>query len=67
MRISNRRNSSHSSSNRRSAGNFLLSSRCNKYISLCNRRRILGNFHYIRGTRTGNLCLKMRFLTVLLG
>jgi hypothetical protein len=37
MRISNRRNSS-LSSRRRSAGNLPLSSRCNKYNSLCNRR-----------------------------
>jgi hypothetical protein len=66
MRISNRRNNSLSSSRRRSAGNLLLSSRCNKYNSLCNRRS-LGNLHYRRGTRLGNLCLKMRFLSVLLG
>jgi hypothetical protein len=38
------------------------------YSSLCNRRRrILGNIHCRRGTRPGNLYLKMRFLTVLLG
>jgi hypothetical protein len=64
MRISNRQNSS-LSSRRRSAGNLPLSSRCNKYNSLCNRRS-LGNLHYRRGTRPGNLCLKMRFLTVLM-
>jgi hypothetical protein len=56
MRISNRRNNSLSSSTRRSASNLPLSSRCNKYNSLCRR-----------GTRQGNLCLKMRFLTVLMG
>jgi hypothetical protein len=66
MRIGNRRNSSLSSSRRRSAGNLPLSSRCNKYSSLCNRRSP-GNLHCRRGTRPGNLCLKMRFLTVLLG
>jgi hypothetical protein len=66
MRISNRRNSSLFSSKRRSAGNLPLSSRCNKYNSLCNRRS-LGNIHCRRGTRPGNLFLKMRFLTVLLG
>jgi hypothetical protein len=66
MRISNIRSSSLSSSRRRSAGNLPLSSRCNKYNSLCNRRSP-GNLHYRRGTRPGNLCLKMRFLTVLLG
>jgi hypothetical protein len=38
MRISNRRNKSLSSSRRRSAGNHPLSSRCNKYNNLCNRR-----------------------------
>jgi hypothetical protein len=65
MRIRNRRNSS-LSSRRRRAGNLPLSSRCNKYISLCNRRS-LGNLHYRRGTRPGNLCLEMRFLTVLMG
>jgi hypothetical protein len=65
MRISNRRNSS-LSSGRRSTGNLPLSSRCNKYISLCNRRS-LGNLHCKRGTRPGNLCPKMRFLTVLMG
>jgi hypothetical protein len=65
MRISNRRNSSFSS-RRRSACNLPLSSRCNKYSSLCNRRRP-GNLHCRRGTRPGNLCLKMRFLTVLMG
>jgi hypothetical protein len=65
MRISNKRNSS-LSSRRRSAGNLPLSSRCNKYNSLCNRRSS-GNLHCRRGTRLGNLCLKMRFLTVLMG
>jgi hypothetical protein len=65
MRISNRRNSS-PSSRRRSTGNLPLSSRCNKYNNLCNRRR-LGNLHCRRGTRPGNLCVKMRFLTVLMG
>jgi hypothetical protein len=66
MRISNKRNSNLSSSRRRSAGNLLLSSRCNKYSSLCNRRS-LGNLHCRRGTRPENLCLKMKFLTILLG
>jgi hypothetical protein len=66
MRISNKRNSSLSSSRRRSAGNLPLRSRCNKYNSLFNRRSP-GNLHYRRGTRPGNLCLKMRFLTMLLG
>jgi hypothetical protein len=61
MRISNKRNRSLSS--RRSAGNLPLSSRCNKYSSLCNRRSP-GNLHCRRGTRPGNLCLNMRFLTV---
>jgi hypothetical protein len=65
MRISNRRSSS-LSSRRRSAGKLLLSSRCNKYNSLCNRRSP-GNLHCRRGTMPGNLCLKMRFLTVLMG
>jgi hypothetical protein len=65
MRISNRRNSS-LSSRRRSAGNLALSSRCNKYHNLYNRRSP-GNLHCRRGTRPGNLCLKMRFLTVLMG
>jgi hypothetical protein len=65
MMISNRRNNS-LSSRRRSAGNLPLSSRCNKYINLCNRRSP-GNLHCRRGTRPGNLCLKMRFLTVLMG
>jgi hypothetical protein len=65
MRISNRRNSSLSSS-RRSADKLPLSSRCNKYSSLCNRRSP-SNLHYRRGARPGNLCLKMRFLTMLLG
>jgi hypothetical protein len=65
MRISNRRNNS-LSSRRRSAGNLPLRSRCNKYNSLCNRRSP-GNLHCKRGTRPGNLCLKMRFLTVLMG
>jgi hypothetical protein len=66
MRISNGRNSSLSSRRRRSAGNLPLCSRCNKYNSLCNRRSS-GNLHCKRGTRPGNLCLKMRFLTVLMG
>jgi hypothetical protein len=61
MRISNRRNSSLSSSRRRSACNLPLSSRCNKYNILCNRRSP-GNLHCRRGTRPGNLFLKMRFL-----
>jgi hypothetical protein len=65
MRISNRRNISLSSS-RRSAGNLHLSSRCNKYNSLFNRRSP-GNLHCRRGTKPGNLYLKIRFLTVLLG
>jgi hypothetical protein len=39
MRISNKRNNSLSSSSRRSADNLPLSSRCNKYNSLCNKRR----------------------------
>jgi hypothetical protein len=68
MRISNKRNSSLSSSRRRSAGNLTVSSRCNKYNSFCNRRRRSpGNLHCRRGTRPGNLFLKMRFITVLLG
>jgi hypothetical protein len=67
MRISNRRNSSLSNSKRRSTGNLPLSSRCNKYSSLYNRRRSPGNLNCRRGTRPGNLYLKMRFLTVLLG
>jgi hypothetical protein len=66
MRISNRWNNSLSSSKRRSAGNLPLSSTYNNYISLCNRRS-LANLHCRRGTRLGNLCLKMRFLTLLLG
>jgi hypothetical protein len=66
MRISNKRNSSLSSSRRRSAGNLPLSSRCNKYNSLYNRRNP-GNLHCRRGTRPRNLCLKIRFLTVLMG
>jgi hypothetical protein len=65
MRISNRRNNSLSSS-KRSTCNLPLSSRCNKYSRLCNKR-IPGNLHCRRGTGTGNLCLKMRFLTLLLG
>jgi hypothetical protein len=65
MRISNKRNNS-LSSRRRSAGNLPLSSRCNKYNSLYNRRSP-GNLHCRRGTRLGNLCLNMRFLTVLMG
>jgi hypothetical protein len=40
MSISNRRNSSLSSRRRRSAGNLPLSSRCNKYNSLYNRRSL---------------------------
>jgi hypothetical protein len=66
MRISNRQNSSLSSRRRRSAGNLPLSSRCNKYNSICNRRRP-SNLHCRRGTRPGNLYLKIRFLTVLVG
>jgi hypothetical protein len=66
MRISNIRNSSLSSSSRRSADNLPLSSRCNKYSSLCNRRSP-GNLHCRRGTKPGNLCLNMRFITVLMG
>jgi hypothetical protein len=58
MRISNRRNSS-LSSRRRSTGSLPLSSRCNKYNRLCNRRSP-GNLHCRRGTRPGNLCLKVR-------
>jgi hypothetical protein len=65
MRISNRRNSS-LSGRRRSSSNLPLSSSCNKYSSLCNRRSP-GNLHCRRGTRPGNLYLKMRFLTVLMG
>jgi hypothetical protein len=65
MRISNRQNRS-LSSKRRSAGNIPLISRCNKYSSLCNRRSP-GNLHCRRGTRPGNLCLKMRFLILLMG
>jgi hypothetical protein len=67
MRIGNRRNSSLCSNKRRSPDNLPLSSRCNMYSSLCNRRRSPGNLHCRRGTRPGNLYLKMRFLTVLLG
>jgi hypothetical protein len=67
MRISNGRNNNLCSSSRRSAGNLPLSSRCNKYNNLCNRRRSPVNLHCRRGTRPGNLYLKMRFLTVLLG
>jgi hypothetical protein len=66
MRISNRQNNSLSSSRRRSTCNLLLSSRCNKYNSLYNTRNP-GNVYSRRGTRPGNLCLKMRFLTVLMG
>jgi hypothetical protein len=51
IRISNRQNNSLSSS-RRSAGNLPISSRCNKYNSLCNRRSLV-NLHCRRGTRTG--------------
>jgi hypothetical protein len=65
MTISNRRNKNLSSS-RRSAGNVPLSSRCNKYSSLCNRRSPI-NLHCRRGTRPENLYLKMRFLTMLMG
>jgi hypothetical protein len=43
-----------------------LSSRCNMYSNICNRRRSPDNLHCRRGTRLGNLCLKMRFLIVLL-
>jgi hypothetical protein len=66
MRISNGRNNNLSSSRRMSARNLPLSSRCNMYNNLCNRRRSPDNLHYRRGTRLGNLCLKMRFLIVLL-
>jgi hypothetical protein len=66
MRISNRQNCSLSSRRRRSAGILPLSSRCNKYNNLCNRRSP-GNLHCRRGTRPGNLYLNMRFLTVLMG
>jgi hypothetical protein len=59
MRISNKRNNSLSSRRRRSAGNLPLRSRCYKYSSLCNRRSPC-NLHCRRGTRPGNLCLKMR-------
>jgi hypothetical protein len=52
---------------RRSLGYLPLSSRCNKYNSLCNKRMSPGYIHCRRGTRPGNLCLKIRFLTVLLG
>jgi hypothetical protein len=65
MRISNRRNSS-LSSRRRSAGHLHLSSRCNRYNCLYNRRSP-GNHHCRRGTRPGNFYLKMRFLTALMG
>jgi hypothetical protein len=65
MRISNRRNSS-LSSRRRSASNLPLSSRFNKYSSLCNMRSP-GNLHCRRGARPGNLYLKIRFLIVLMG
>jgi hypothetical protein len=65
MRISNRQKNN-LSNRRRSACNLPLSSRCNKYSNLCNRRSP-GNLHCRRGTRPGNLCLKMRFLTVLMG
>jgi hypothetical protein len=67
IRISNKRNSNLSSSRRRSAGNLPLSSKCNKYNILCNRRRSLGNLHCRSGTKPGNLSLKMRLLTILLG
>jgi hypothetical protein len=66
MRISNKRNNSLYSSSSRSASNLPLNSRCNKYNSLYNRRNP-GNLHCRTGTRPGNLCLKMRFLTVLMG
>jgi hypothetical protein len=66
MRISNRQNSSLSSNKRRIASNLPLSNRCNKYNSLCNRRNP-GNLHCKRGTRPGNLYLKLRFLIVLMG
>jgi hypothetical protein len=66
MRISNRRNNSLSNSRKRSTDNLPLWSRCNRYNNLCNRSSP-GNLHCRRGTRPGNLCLKMRFLTVLLG
>jgi hypothetical protein len=65
MRISNRRNDS-LSSRRRSADNLPLSSRCNKYSSLRNKRSP-GNLHCRKGTRPRILYLKMRFLTVLMG
>jgi hypothetical protein len=65
MRISNRWNSS-LSNRRRSTGNLPISSRCNKYNSLCSRRGP-GNLHCRRGSKPGNLYLKMRFLTVLMG
>jgi hypothetical protein len=55
MRISNRRNNNLSSNRRRSTCNLPLSSRCNMYSSLYNRRRRSpGNLHYRRGTRPGN-------------
>jgi hypothetical protein len=66
MRISNRRNNS-LCNRRRSPGNLPLSGRCNMHNNLCNRLRSPGNLHCKRGTRPGNLCLKMRFLTILLG
>jgi hypothetical protein len=66
MRISNRRNSSLSNRRKRSAENLPLSTRCNKYSILCNKRSP-GNLHCRRGTRPENLCLKMRFLIILLG
>jgi hypothetical protein len=65
--ISNKRNSSLSSSSRRSPGNLPLSNRCNMYNNLCNKRRSPDNLHCRRGTKPGNLCLKMRFVIVLLG
>jgi hypothetical protein len=67
MRISNKRNSNRSTSWRRSACNIPLSNRCNMYSSLYNRRRSPGHLQYRRGIRPTNLCLKLRFLTVLLG
>jgi hypothetical protein len=62
MRISTRQNSS-LWNRRKSPGNLPLSSRCNMHNSLCNRRSP-DNLHCTRVTRTGNLYLKMRLLTV---
>jgi hypothetical protein len=67
MRISNKQNSNLSSSSSRRTDNLSLSSWCNMYNSLCNRRRSPCNLHCRKGTKPGNLCLNMRFLTVLLG